>query len=285
MTLIWAALGLGAVYALVAIGYNIVYVSSGHFNFAQAQLMMIGTFIAYSGLGSWNLPWLAVLVVAMVIAGAVAGVEERIAIRPVRESQNILITTIGAAIVMDWAVQDIWGPNPLTVPFPLGDQALTLLGGRVYPVELTLIGFVVLLVVGFHFYGQHSKIGLAMSAIAEDSEAAQLRGINVRAVGFGAFVAAGALGGAAGLFVGPLTYAFTGLGASLALKGFVVLAIGGFGSMPGALAGAMLVGIVEAYIGRYAGSQYATLGVFALLLTVLLVRPSGLFGRMNERAV
>jgi branched-chain amino acid transport system permease protein len=285
MTLIWGGLALGAVYALVAVGYNIVFISSKTFNFAQAQLMMVGAFVAYSGLMSWHLLTLVVLLLAAVVVAAVAAVEERIAIRPVRDVHNVLVTTLGAAIFIDGAAQLIWGSQPLTVPFFGGNDAVTLLGGRVYPVELALIVIAILLVAALVVYGRVSMTGLALLGMAEDREAAQLRGVNVRALAFGAFVAAGALAGALGVFVGPKTFAVSTLGAALALKGFVVLAIGGFGSMPGTLVGGVMVGLAEGWAARYLGGEYANLTVFLILITVLLVRPAGLFVRSKERVV
>jgi branched-chain amino acid transport system permease protein len=285
LTLVWGALALGAIYAIVAVGYNIVYISSKTFNFAQAQLMMLGAFVAYSGLVSWHLPWLVVLVVAGVIVAAVAAVEERLAVRPVRDSHNILVTTLGASIFLDGAAQLIWGTQPLTVPFVGGNQATTVAGGRVYPVEIALIVVAVLLVAAIMLFARRTKYGRALLAIAEDREAAELRGINVRALAFAAFAASGLLAGMVGLFVGPVTFAVSTLGASLALKGFVALAIGGFGSFPGALVGGLVVGLVEIWSARLLGGDFVHLGVFVLLLLVLMLRPAGLFVRARERQV
>ncbi|MGW0994158.1 branched-chain amino acid ABC transporter permease [Streptomyces sp. NPDC002520] len=285
MTLLWGGLALGAVYALVAIGYNIVYISAKSFNFAQAQLMMAGAFVAYSGLVDWKFSTLLVLLVAGIAVAALAALEFFVAIRPVRDPHNILVTTLGAAILIDGAAQLTWGSQPLTVPFFAGDKAVTLLGGRVYPAELFLIGLAVALVVLLVRFGRRSMTGLALLGMSEDREAAQLRGVNVRAMAFGAFVAAGALAGLLGVFVGPKTFAVSTLGAALALKGFVVLAIGGFGSMEGTLAGGLAVGLAEALASRYLGSEYANLTVFLILIVVLLARPAGLFVRAKERMV
>ncbi|WP_408897177.1 branched-chain amino acid ABC transporter permease [Nocardioides sp. R1-1] len=285
MTLIWGGLALGAIYAIVAIGYNIVFISSKTFNFAHAQLTMVGAFVAYTGLVTWDLPTPLVLVMAAAAVALIAAVEERIAIRPVGDMHNILVTTLGASILLDGVAQLTWGSQPLTVPFFAGDEAITLLGGRAYPVELFLVAIAVLLVVGLGIYGRRSLTGLALLGMAEDREAALLRGVNVRRLAFSAFVAAGALAGFVGLFVGSKTFAVSTLGAALALKGFVVLAIGGFGSMPGTLVGGAMVGLAEAYASRYLGGEYANLAVFLILVTILMVRPAGLFVRTRERVV
>lgn len=285
MTLIWGGLSLGAIYAIVAIGYNIVFISSKTFNFAHAQLTMVGAFVAYSGLVTWDLPVVVVVPMAAAAVAVIAAIEERIAIRPVGDMHNILVTTLGASILLDGIAQLTWGTQPLTVPFFAGDEAFTLLGGRAYPVELFLIAIAVLLVVGLGIYSRRSLTGLALLGMAEDREAALLRGVNVRRMAFMAFVAAGALAGFVGMFVGSKTFAVSTLGAALALKGFVVLAIGGFGSMPGTLVGGTLVGLAEAYASRYLGGEYANLAVFLILITILMVRPAGLFVRTKERVV
>ncbi|MBM0125257.1 branched-chain amino acid ABC transporter permease [Pimelobacter simplex] len=285
MTLIWGGLSLGAIYAIVAIGYNIVFISSKTFNFAHAQLTMVGAFVAYTGLVTWDLPVLVVVLMAAAAVAVIAAIEERIAIRPVGDMHNILVTTLGASILLDGIAQLTWGTQPLTVPFFAGDEAFTLLGGRAYPVELFLIAMAVLIVVALGIYSRRSLTGLALLGMAEDREAALLRGVNVRRMAFMAFVAAGALAGFVGMFVGSKTFAVSTLGAALALKGFVVLAIGGFGSMPGTLVGGTLVGLAEAYASRYLGGEYANLAVFLILITILMVRPAGLFVRTKERVV
>lgn len=285
MTLIWGGLALGAVYALVAIGYNIVFIASKTFNFAQAQLMMVGAFVAYSSLVTWDLPWPVAILLAAIAVGIVAAIEERIAIRPVKDVHNVLVTTLGASIFLDGAAQLIWGSQPLAVPFFAGNDAVTLFGGRIYPVEIALILIVIVLVALLVLISRRSMIGLVLLGMSEDREAAQLRGVNVRAMAFSAFVAAGALAGLLGLFVGSKTFAVSTLGAALAIKGFVVLAIGGFGSIPGTLVGGLLVGLSEAFASRYLGGEYANLTVFLILIAVLLVRPAGLFVRAKERVV
>lgn len=285
MTLVMGGLALGAVYALVAIGYNLVFISSKTFNFAHAQLMMIGAFVAYTGLVTWDLPTWLVLVLGGVAVGTIAAIEERLAVRPVRDMHHVLVTTLGVSIFLDGAAQLVWGSQPLSVPFFAGNEALTLFGGRIYPVEVALILLAPLLVLGFTQFSRRSLTGLALLGMSEDREAAQLRGVHVRRLAFAAFVGAGVLAGVAGAFVGPKTFAVATLGAALAIKGFVVLAIGGFGSMSGTLVGGVLVGLSEAFAARYLGGEFANVTVFVILIAVLLLRPAGLFARVQERVV
>lgn len=285
MTIVWSGLALGAVYALVAIGYNIVFLSQKTFNFAQAALMMLGAFIVYLGIVGWGLPWWLVGIIAAVIVGGIAAVEERIAIRPVKDPHNLLVTTLGASIIMEGVAMVIWGGEPRRVPFFLGNDVLKIAGGRLYPVELALIILVILIVVVLIQYGKRSMTGIALLGMSENREAAQLRGVNVRRFALMAFIFTGVLAGALGLFVGPKTYAVATLGASLAIKGFVVLAIGGFGSMGGVLVGGLIVGLAESLAARYFGGDFASITVFAILILILMLKPTGLFARRVERTV
>jgi branched-chain amino acid transport system permease protein len=285
MTIIWVGLSQGAIYGLVALGYNIVFVSSNVFNFAHAQLLTLGTFIAYWAAVTLKLPTVWVFLLPAAIVGCVAIVEERVAIRAVRGSEGQLVTTVGFLTLLQGVTQVIWGGQPLQVPFFGSSKVVSVLGGRVFPVELTLMGVAVVLAIGFVLVSRCSTLGVAMLAVSEDREAALLRGINVRALAIGSFAVTGALAGLLGPLVGPETFAVVTLGSSLALKGFVAMAIGGFGSGPGALIGGFAVGLIESLSGRYVGESYSNLMVFAVLLAVLLLRPTGLFGHARERVV
>ncbi len=285
MTLLYAGLALGSIYALVALGYNLVFTASRSFNFAQAQLMMVGAFIAYSGRVTWGWPAIAVCVLAAVVVMVLAAVEERIAVWPVADPETQLITTLGFGAAITGAVQLIWGTQPLSVPFYGSDQPFSLLGGRLVPVDVGLFGLAIAMVVLVHLYKRFTMRGIAVQSMSEDQEAVRLRGVNTRVLAFGAFAVTGLLSGIMGFFIGPSTYAVATLGTSLALYGFVALAIGGFGSLYGGLVGGLAVGVAEEAAARYLGSNYSDLVIFALLIVVLMIRPTGLFGRVRERMV
>jgi len=287
MTLIYAGLSIGAVYALVAIGYNIVFIASHSFNFAQAQLMMIGAFVAYAGYVTFKLPLVAVLALAMVVVAAIAALEERIAIRPVSDHQTQLITTLGFGTVLTGVAQLIWGTQPKEVR--VGVEPLSVLGGRTVPIEIALVVLAIALVVAINIYTRRRMGGLALVAMSQDEEAATLRGVDVRKLAFAAFAVTGLLAGLMGAVMAPRTFAITTLGTALALKGFVALAIGGFGSMWGGLIGGFTIGLVEQLVGRYLETRLdahlSNLSIFVVLLLVLMIKPTGLFGRVQERTV
>ncbi|HUX87190.1 MAG TPA: branched-chain amino acid ABC transporter permease, partial [Chloroflexota bacterium] len=212
---------------------------------------------------------------------------EEAAIRPLRGAglHGELVTTLGVAVFLDGVAVIIWGNQPLAVPFFGSEQALTVFSGRVLPAELILIVVGVAVAIGAEAFSHWTTFGLTSLATAEDWVAAMLRGINVRALSVGSFAAAGALAMAAGPFVAPKTFASFDLGDALAIKGFVALAIGGFGSQKGALIGGIVTGLVEAVTARYLGVTFQELAIFGLLLVVLMIRPVGLFGEHEQRRI
>lgn len=290
MTTVWAGLSVGAIYVLVALGYNIVFIASGAFNFAHANLIMIGVFLAYAGLAQHSWPLYVVFLVAGLGAMAAATIEERVAFRPVRTHHGYLVTSVGAATVMTGIVERVWGVQALQVPFLAHTGAehsapFTFLGGRTVPVELALIVFAIVASAVLYVALRYTLVGLAALATSEDSEAATARGIDTRRLSLAAFALSGLFAGVIGPLVGPKTYAFAALASALALKGFVAMALGGFGSISGCVVGGFAIGMVEACTARWWGGTYANLAVFVVLLGGLLIRPTGLLGEREERLV
>lgn len=287
MTTIWAGLSLGAVFAIVAIGYNVVYIASRVFNFAQAQFVMIGAFIALEAGRTAQLPlWLTIILCALA-GGIVGALEELGAVRWLRGrgAHNELVTTLGVATLLSGIALVVFGSNPQRIPYFTDLAPLDLLGGRVLLVELLVILAAVAVAVAVGIVTQRTMIGLASLATSEDREAGALRGINAGWLAIGAFVIAGALLAALGPLIGAKTFAVYNLGDLLAVKAFVALAIGGFGSYAGAVVGGFGVGLIEVFAARYLGSEWPNITVFVLLLIVLLVIPQGIFGRRTGRTV
>jgi len=287
MTTVWTGLAIGAIYAMVAIGYDIVYIASGHFNFAHAQFVTVGAFGAFVVLVQHSWAWIFVLPVVLA-AGLICGVvEERVAIRPLRgrPESTQLVTTLAFSVIISGTAAVWFGTDPRRVPFVGRTRSLSILGGLIEPVELVLIIAAVVLTIAMELLARRTLWGLAALAVAEDRPAAQLRGVNVGALSIGAFALAGMIGALVGPLAGPKTYAVFDLGNVLAVKGFLALAIGGFGSLTGSLIGGLTAGLVEAFASRQMGPAQSDLVVFGVLLVILLVRPRGLFGTRAERAV
>lgn len=287
MTTIWAGLSLGAIYAIVAIGYNIVYIASRVFNFAQAQFVMIGAFIALEAGRSAGLPLWVTIIICVVVGGLIGALEELGAVRWLRGrgAHNELVTTLGVATLLSGIALVVFGSNAERIPYFTDQQPLDLLGGRVLLTELLVILAAVVLAIATGIITKRTMIGIASLATSEDREAGALRGINAGWLAIGAFVIAGAVLAALGPLIAAKTFAVYNLGDLLAVKAFVALAIGGFGSYAGAVVGGLGVGLIEVFATRYLGSEWPNVTVFILLLVVLLVIPQGIFGRRVGRTV
>lgn len=290
MTTIWSGLTIGALYCLIAIGYNVVMLASGIFNFAYAQLVMLATYMVYVATAVLGLPILvgALFAGAAIMLAALA--EHRIAIAPLLarkgdQHQAALITTVGVAVIIDGIVSKSWGSQARPIPETIPGNAVNVFGGLVGRNDLLLIGLVLVLGIGLHIWTRKTLSGLASLAAAEDSEAAQARGLNTKRLALFAFALSGAIAGLMGLIVGGKTYATPTLADSLAIYGFVAIAIGGAGSQLGGLIGGFVTGLVSAEAERYTNTDWPQIIVFAVFLLVLLTRPRGIFSSALERQV
>lgn len=288
VTTLWAGLSIGAIYTIVAIGYNIVFVATRVFNFAQAYLLMIGTFIAVE-LSRIGVP-VVIAIILCGLAGALIGaIEEIVAVRRLANTgtHNELVTTLGIGVILSGIALLLWGSQPLSVNYLQQTGTLDVLGGRVTVGALLIIGLAIVMGVAMIIVSRKSMIGIAALATSENRSAAMLRGVNVKGLATGAFALAGALAGAVAPIVATKTYATYHLGETLAVHAFIVLAIGGFGSWAGAMIGGALVGILEMTSARLLGSEWQEVTVFILMLIVLIAMPHGIFslGKKQERVV
>lgn len=282
-----AGLTVGAIYVIVALGYDIVLLASGTFNFAQAAVVMLGTFLASHFGAEQGLNSGLVILIGAAIGAVVGIVIELVAIRPVagKGMHGELVTTIGVMIAIQGIVVLIWGPDVRPVRPLISDRIVTILGGRITLDSIALILIAVAASAALWAWSRFTLGGLASLAASEDRQAAALRGVNANHLSILALAASGALGAGAGPVVGPQTLAVVTVAAAISIKAFLALTIGGFGSFPGAAVGGFAVGIVEALSERYINGDYSPLVLFGVLLVVLLLWPSGLFERRAGRAV
>lgn len=294
MTIIYAGLATGAIYALIAFGYNITVTTAGVLNFANAHMTVIGTFIAAWALTAIGMPVALVVLLCAIIGAAVGFLVELTAVAPLKSfrlrrtgdtGHSELVTTVGASMVITGVAYIVWGSDPLKVPLIEDDLRIPVLGGEIRPSDLIVIATAVVLALALHFWTRRSRLGLASLAQSEDRAAAMLQGINVRFLSSSGFILSGALGSAVGVVVGAKTFAVVSIALVLAIKGFVALTLGGVGSQIGALVGGLLLGIGEVLTARWLGSDYRTLMVFVVFMLVLLIRPQGLFGTKKGRTV
>nr|BFE58377.1 branched-chain amino acid ABC transporter permease [Dactylosporangium thailandense] len=288
MTIVWAGLSVGAVYALTAIGYNITMTFGGVFNFAHGAFVILSAFFSWYVMVDLGWPWWSAALLGAVLGALLGGLEELVAVRPVlrrSDTRALLVTTVGAFVVIEGVLAATWGATPKSVGFFGGEDAFTFLGGRMAPVDVWLVVLAVLAGAGMHVFSRRSLWGLAARGATSDPDAAKARGINVGALRAGGFALAGALAGLLGPFVTPKTGASVGIAVSMTIFGFVALAVGGFGSFAGCVVGGLLIGLIQAYGSRYLGVEYPPLLLFVVLLVVLLLKPTGLFGKHGMRAV
>jgi branched-chain amino acid transport system permease protein len=288
---IWSGLTLGAVYALVSLGFTLSMLPSGVFNFAQGAIVVGGTYLVYMLLHSAGIALVPALLLNLLMGMGLGLACELLTVRPLRiggrvgGQQNELVTTVGMSTAIVGLIGIKWGYNPLSVPFHGPHAPVHFLGIVAAPVEIVLLAAAIAFAVALHFWFHSTRWGQACLAVAEDREAATLRGINVNLLSLGGFAAAGALGTVSAFAIGPVTYAIPTLANTVALGGFVAIALGGHGSFLGSLYGGLLVGLASAFATRYIGANYSDLAVLALLLVTLVLRPSGLGAAGEARRV
>lgn len=280
----------GSLYALVAVSFNILYRPTNVFNFAQGDLVMLGAMFGASLTTLLGLPWLVGLALALLGVGVIALIEERAAVAPIlarsASAHGWVITTLAFSLIIANLVGHVWGPDPILVrpPAPLSMETFTIAGMRLSSYQLALVAATVVLVLLVErFY--RTRRGKAVLAVAEDRDAALLRGINPGQLSRWSFFLGGAFAALTGILAAPLLYASTSLGPALLLKGFAAAAVGGIGNNRGALLAGYIIGIAEAASAVALSPGYQEATTFVLVLAILLVRPQGLFGRAEARVV
>ena len=275
-------LSLGSVYALIALGYTMVYGIAKMLNFAHGDVIMIGAYVALVSMNQAGMPVPAAVVISIVACTVLRVVMERIAYKPLRNASSslaVLITAIGVSYLLQNVALLIFGANAKTFPSVIKWKGISVAGGELKisgETIVTIVVCVVIMVVLMAFV-QKTKPGQAMRAVSEDRGAAQLMGINVN--GTIALAVAGVLLCSTYPSLTPYTGAMPGI------KAFVAAVFGGIGSIPGAFIGGILLGLIEIFSKAYISSQMADAIVFAVLIVVLLVKPTGLLGKQIQEKV
>jgi len=280
-----AGIATGGVYAVVAIGFSIVYNATGIINFAQGEFLMLGGMIAISLARILPLP---VAILAAVLVTGLAGVAVQLVFLSWLKSPTVLrmiIITIGLSILLREAGLHIWDEKVHALPFFSGDEtsSIALLGARVSPQVLWVLGLSALMVVSLGLFFRSTLLGRAMRACASNPTAARLCGIRASTVVTLSFFLAAAMGALAGCAISPLTQTRYDMGSSLAVKGFTCAVLGGLGSIPAAVTAGLVVGILEAASVSVLPLAYKDVVAMGILLVILFVRPQGLFTRRRAR--
>jgi branched-chain amino acid transport system permease protein len=282
----FSGLTVGAVYALVAVGFTLIYNASGVINFAQGEFVMLGgmatVFLAAAGV---PLPFAALGAIVATVAVGLA--LHRLAIEPARDASTaaLIIITIGASIFLRGAAEVGFDKRFHTLPPLAGNEPIHFGGAAIVPQSLVVLGGAALIVTALSLFMRHTLFGKAIVATAANRLAARLVGINTRIVVGFSFAVSAAIGAIAGVLVTPITLTSYDAGTLLALKGFAAAMLGGIGSAPGAVVGGLLLGLLEQFSAGYASSQYKDAVAFVVILIVLLARPQGLLGRAGVERV
>ena len=278
-----SGISLGSVYAMIALGYTMVYGIAKMLNFAHGDVIMVGGYVSLIAMPSWGLPVWAAVVVAMVACTVLGVVIEGLAYRPLRSAPSlaVLITAIGVSYFLQNSAQLIFSPNPKSYPVII-NGSLSLFGGKLTISYISLVTFLVcvIIMIALTLFTSRSKMGKAMRAVSEDKGAAQLMGINVNRTISMTFAIGSALAAVAGVFLcSSYTTLMPTTGSMPGIKAFTAAVFGGIGSIPGAFLGGLLLGIIEAMAKAYISTNISNAIVFAVLIVVLLVRPAGLLGK------
>jgi branched-chain amino acid transport system permease protein len=276
----------GGILAIVALGFVLIYKASGVINFAQGQFLLVGAYVIMASLVTFELHWLVGVLIAVMVAVALGGLVERFVLRPLigQPIISVIMVTIGLGQVLHSAVQIIWGTRPRPFPEFIPASSVELVGARVPASRLIAISLVAIALVLFTMFFKRSRQGIAMRAVADDQQAAMVMGISVRRTFALAWMLSGACAVLGGLLVANLIGVSGQVGA-FGLLVFPVVILGGLDSVPGAVMGGAIIGLLTAYTGGYLGGGLQTVIPYVALVFILLIRPYGLFGEVRIERV
>jgi len=288
LQLLLAGVAQGCVYALVALGFVLIYKATETVNFAQGDLMMLGGFFALTASVIWGWPYWATILFAVAAMAVVGMLIERLVLRPVlgQPAFTVVMITIGIGFTLRGIVTMIpgWGTDTYTFPTPFADGTFKL-GEVIFAVQqVAVIGMTAALVAVLYVFFRYSKLGVAMQATSQNQLAAAYMGIPVRRVNMMIWGLSAGVAAFAGILLAPATFVHSNMG-FIGLKAFPAAVVGGFGSVPGAIVGGLIIGLVGSFAGRYLPEGFKDVAAYVVVLAVLLVKPSGIFGDTARKKV
>lgn len=283
-------ISLGSIYAIIALGYTMVYGIAKMLNFAHGDVIMVGAYISYICTTSMNIPPIISVLIAMAVCTVLGILIEGLAYRPLRKASSlaVLITAIGVSYFLQNAALLIWGSNPKAFSSIVPFNSISLFDGKliITAESITTVCVCIIIMVALTLFTKKGKMGKAMRAVSEDKDAAQLMGINTNATISMTFAIGSALAAVAGVLLCsayPVLVPTTG--SMPGIKAFTAAVFGGIGSIPGAMIGGALLGIIEIFAKSYISTALSDAIVFAVLIVVLLVKPTGLLGKKISEKV
>ncbi len=282
-----SGLTVGATYGLTALGFTIIFNTTGVINFAQGEFVMLGGMMSVFAMRALGLPEPAAVALAVVAAVAVGALVERLAIRPVsgRPAIDLVIITIGVSILIRGLAMLVWGKDTFALPPFSGNAPIPLFGAALMPQSLWVLGISLCLLAALKYFFSVTLTGKAMLACSFDPKAASLVGIGVRRMVLLSFMISAFVGAVGGAILAPLTMTSYDVGVLLGLKGFAACILGGLGNPFGAAVGGLILGVLESLGAGLVSSAYKDALAFVILLALLFVRPQGLFGRADSKRV
>ena len=288
LQLLLAGVAQGCVYALVALGFVLIYKATETVNFAQGDLMMLGGFFALTASVIMGWPYWATILFAVAMMAIVGMLVERLVLRPVlgQPAFTVVMITIGVGYVLRGVVTMMpgWGTDTFTFPSPFAEGTFPVGGVIVGVQQVSVILMTAALVAVLYFFFRFSKLGVAMQATSQNQLAAAYMGIPVRRVNMMIWGLSAGVAAFAGILLAPVTFVHSNMG-FIGLKAFPAAVVGGFGSVPGAIVGGLIIGLVEAFAGRYLPEGFKDVAAYVVVLAVLLVKPSGIFGETARKKV
>ena len=285
-----SGISLGSIYAIIALGYTMVYGIAKMLNFAHGDVIMVGGYMCFCATTYLGWPaWMGV-VLAVIVCTVLGMAIERLAYKPLRAAPSlaVLITAIGVSYFLQNAALLVWTSNPKSFSSVVGGSAISLFGGQLQISRVTIVTIAacVIIMVALMLFTGKSKVGTAMRAVSEDKGAAQLMGINVNSTISFTFAVGSALAGIGSvLYCCSYPQATPTMGSMLGLKAFVAAVLGGIGSIPGAMVGGIAIGLCECFVSAIGLSAWKDAVTFAILIIVLLVKPTGFLGRKVQEKV
>lgn len=281
-------LSLGSIYALIALGYTMVYGIIKLINFAHGDIYMLGAYIGFICTAQLGMGFFSALITAMVLCALIGVVIERIAYKPLRNATRItaLITAIGVSYFLEASTQKVMGTGVKTFPQVLANQKIMLGGVMITTQQIAIFVITIVLMLLLQYIVRKTKVGRAMRAVSVDADAARLMGVNVDMTISYTFAIGSALAGAAGVLVGLYYNSINPLMGMLpGVKAFIAAVFGGIGIIPGAMFGGFFIGIVETLVSGYGSSLYKDAVVYIILIIILVVKPAGLLGKNVKEKV
>lgn len=296
-----SGLAVGSAYALVALGFSVTFTTTKTLNFSHGEFVSAGAFIgmsvlflavgkpltstSFGGVDPGAIAQLGALMAALVVMGLIGWLLFVLGVRPFarRPGMAWVMSTLGFGVILQSIGLAIWGPKPVVVPSPVGDDVIRLAGIGVRPQEMLMLVVSVVVMLVFDHVMRKTMMGKAMRAVAQNPSVASLMGINVTLVMIGAFVISSGLAGLSGFMLAPVAQASLFMGLAVGLKGFSAAMVGGLSNARGCVIGGFLLGVLESFVNLWS-AQWREVAIFALVILVLAFRPNGLFGaKMVEK--